>query len=241
MKRLLLTSAAALLVLVALGALFIGSGIYNVAADEPHTALVHRLLESTRERSIATRADDIDVPDLKNPEMARRGAGNYDAMCVDCHLAPGTEDSELSVGLNPTPPNLAKHAHIDAAEAFWVIKHGIKATGMPAWGKRMEDSYIWDLVAFLRVLPSLSPQQYAEEVAASGGHSHGGGESADHDHEHEQGEHHEEESEAGHAHDEPASGHSHDEEPAEHSHDEKAPPHSHEGGHSHAHPAETQR
>lgn len=218
MKRSLLIGAVALVVLIALGALFIGTGIYNVAADEPHTQPVYRLLEAARERSIAVRADDIDVPDLTDPAMARRGAGNYDSMCVGCHLAPDIEESELSVGLNPTPPNLTKHAHIDAAETFWVIKHGIKATGMPAWGKHMEDSYIWDLVAFLRALPSLSAQQYADEVAASGGHSHGGGESADHHHDeghdHEESEEHEEKSEAGHSHDE---------------------------AHEHAHSAETQR
>lgn len=77
----------------------------------------------------------------------------------------------------PAPPNLSKHEHFDPAEVFWVIKHGVKASGMPAWGKRMEDKYVWDLVAFLRQLPTLSPEQYATEVAASGGHSHGGGES----------------------------------------------------------------
>jgi mono/diheme cytochrome c family protein len=172
MKRSLLIGAAALVVLAALGALFVGAGMYNVAADEVHTPLVYRLLETVRERSIAARAKDIAVPDLTDPAMARRGAGNYDAMCVGCHLAPGVKDSELSVGLNPTPPNLSEHAHSDAAEAFWVIKHGIKATGMPAWGKHMEDFHIWDLVAFLRKLPSLSAEQYAAEVAASGGHSH---------------------------------------------------------------------
>jgi ketosteroid isomerase-like protein len=93
------------------------------------------------------------------------------------------EPTELSAGLSPAPPNLAKHAHSDAAEAFWVIKHGVKATGMPAWGKHMEDPDIWEIVALLRKLPSLSAEQYQAEVAASGGHSHGEGESADHGHE----------------------------------------------------------
>jgi ketosteroid isomerase-like protein len=93
------------------------------------------------------------------------------------------DPTELSAGLSPAPPNLAKEAPADAAEAFWVIKHGIKSTGMPAWGKHMEDQYIWDIVGFVRKLPSLSAEQYRAEVAASGGHSHGGGESADHSHE----------------------------------------------------------
>lgn len=187
MKKTLLIAAVIAAVLIAIGALVIGAGLYNVAADEPHTALVHRLLDIARERSIAVRAADIDVPNLEDPASARRGAGNYDSMCMGCHLAPGMADSELAVGLYPSPPDLTKAADIDPAKAFWAIKHGVKASGMPAWGKSMEDEYIWDMVAFLRKLPTLSAQQYAEEVAASGGHSHGGGESIRQSHEEDAG------------------------------------------------------
>jgi mono/diheme cytochrome c family protein len=182
MNKALLIIVAALVALVALGALIVGTGVYNVAASEPHTGFVYRILETTRARSIAARASDIEVPKLDDPAMVRRGAGNYDAMCVGCHLAPGKAESELSSGLYPTPPDLTEHAHVEPAEMFWAIKHGIKFTGMPAWGKSMKDPYIWDLVAFVRKLPSLSPQQYAAEVAASEGHSHGGGESESHSH-----------------------------------------------------------
>jgi mono/diheme cytochrome c family protein/ketosteroid isomerase-like protein len=174
MKRTLSIVAITLLAVVLLGALVVGSGALSVAADEPHSSLVFGILDTARERSIEARAADIQVPTLDDAAMVRRAAGNYDAMCAKCHLAPGMDPTELSAGLAPTPPNLAKHAQEDAAEAFWVIKHGIKATGMPAWGKHMRDPYIWDLVAFLRKLPSLSAEQYQAEVAASGGHSHDG-------------------------------------------------------------------
>lgn len=213
MKKTLVISIIVLAVVAALGALGIGAGFYNVAADEAHSHLVYRLLETTRERSIAVRVRGIKAPDLDDPASVRRGAGNYDSMCMGCHLAPGMADSELSVGLYPAPPNLTEAAGVDPAEAFWVIKHGIKASGMPAWGKRMEDTYIWDLVAFLRKLPTLSAEQYAEQVAASGGHSHGGGESVSHSH---------------------AEGEEHDAEPADHpSHDEE------EHAHDHADPKPT--
>lgn len=175
-------SVAAAVVAVALGALaataFVASSAYNVGADDPHYRLTRSVLETVRTRSVAAQARDIEVPDLQDPARIRRGAGNYDAMCASCHLAPGAAPSELSRGLYPAPPELAQRSDIDAAQAFWVIKHGIKASGMPAWGKSMDDPYIWDLVAFVKRLPDLSPGQYEAEVAASSGHSHGGGETA---------------------------------------------------------------
>lgn len=179
MKKIAMTSALVVLGLAVIAAVAIASGAYNVAADEEHTAFGRWLLETIRERSIDARTADVMIPDLEDPERIRRGAGNYDAMCASCHLAPGVDSTELSRGLNPKPPVLSKAVQSDRARTFWVIKHGLKATGMPSWGESMEDEYIWDLVALVHRLPNLSVEQYAAEVAASGGHSHGGGESAE--------------------------------------------------------------
>jgi mono/diheme cytochrome c family protein len=177
-----ITVTAVLLVLAAGLGVFAWSGYYNVAADDPHTTPVYRALETMRERSIRARAMRIAVPpDLAAAERIRQGAGNYDAMCMDCHLAPGMTSTELSRGLYPAPPDLSR-VEVDAAQAFWTIKHGIKASGMPGWGGSMDDGYIWNLVAFVQALPEMTPEAYRTAVAASDGHSHGGGESGAHDH-----------------------------------------------------------
>lgn len=165
-------------------------GWIDVAADVPHARAVHSVIEFARERSIARRSREVvPPPDLADAERIRRGAGNYDAMCVDCHLAPGVAQTEIRRGLYPQPPELAKATAAGssperaAARSFWIVKHGIKATGMPAWANGgMDDAAIWDLVAFVGVLPTLSPQQYRNEVKASDGHAHGGMEGA-HPHE----------------------------------------------------------
>ena len=162
--------------------LFVWLGLYNMAADDPHLKPTYNVLQTVRERSIAVRAGKLEVPaDLNTPERIKQGAGNYNAMCMGCHLAPGMADTELSKGLYPAPPNLTQE-EVRAAKAFWVIKHGIKASGMPAWGKSMEDDYIWNMAALLQELPKLSAQQYQALVESSGGHSHGGGETKPHEH-----------------------------------------------------------
>ena len=164
------------------GLAFAYSGIYNVAADDPHTRPVYTLMEIVRDRSIAARASKLEAPaDLTSEARIRQGAGNYNAMCMGCHLAPGMGETELSRGLYPRPPDLTK-TMVDAAEAFWVIKHGIKASGMPAWGQSMQDEYVWNMAAFLQQLPKLDKAGYDALVASSGGHSHGGNETTPHEH-----------------------------------------------------------
>jgi mono/diheme cytochrome c family protein len=181
-RKTLLTLVALAAVAVAAVAGFIWSGFYNVAADDPHTAPVYRLLETMRERSIQARAGRLEVPaDLMERERIVQGSGNYNAMCMGCHLAPGMDGTEMSRGLYPAPPDLSRTT-VEAAEAFWVIKHGIKASGMPAWGESMDDEYIWNMVAFLQELPGLDAGQYQAMVASSGGHDHGGGETEPHAH-----------------------------------------------------------
>jgi mono/diheme cytochrome c family protein len=164
-----------LLALVLLAISWAWSGIYNIAADVPHARPVHAFLELLRERSVAARASAIEVPVLDEEALIRAGAGNYDAMCSGCHLAPEMAETEVSRGLYPAPPNLAQSGIVNPGAAFWTIKHGIKASGMPAWGRSMQDSNIWGMVAFLQKLPKMTSQDYRAWVDASGGHSHGAG------------------------------------------------------------------
>ncbi|MCP5279726.1 MAG: cytochrome c [Thiobacillus sp.] len=193
-------AVATLGVLGLTGGAVVYSGLADVSADTPHGPIVYRLLETARERAIARRSTDITPPmDLDAAERQRQGAGNYAAMCADCHLVPGEENSEIRRGLYPIPPDLtranATEGSQGAARQFWIIKHGIKASGMPAWSKGgMEDAAIWDLVAFLKKLPGLSPEQYQSLVEASDGHSHAGAphaepEPADKGHDHDHGDH----------------------------------------------------
>ena len=146
--------------IVAAAAVVIVSGVYNVAADAPHTALVAKAIAIARERSIETRASGIKVPPLGDAKMIAEGAEHYSAMCTGCHLAPGMHENEMRPGLNPKPPILSSQAAEDAGEQFWIVKHGLKMTAMPAWGATHTDEEIWNIVAFLQKLPGMSPTRY---------------------------------------------------------------------------------
>jgi mono/diheme cytochrome c family protein len=164
-------------VAVGLVLLVVYLGFFNVAADVPHSAFVLAAMELVRDRSIAVRLKDVRVPPLDDPKLVAEGAEHYAGMCVDCHRAPGVKASQMREGLYPQPPDLTEHFDAGPAEEFWVIKHGIKMSAMPAWGKTHDDQSIWGIVAFLQRLPQLSPDQYRALVGAGRDDDH-------HDHHH---------------------------------------------------------
>jgi mono/diheme cytochrome c family protein len=162
MTKVILTVIAVLL-LGALGAaLFVESGFYNIGADDHHTKAVLALITQLRERSIEARLGEIKPQLSATPAMIKSGAEHYAALCVGCHLAPGAAKSDLRAGLYPHPPNLAQEDMQESRRAFWIIKHGIKMSAMPAWGKTLDDDAIWDVVAFVRKIPNLSAEDYQQ-------------------------------------------------------------------------------
>jgi mono/diheme cytochrome c family protein len=163
-----------LLALVGAGA-FLYSGMFDVGADVPHSPIVYRLLQASLQRSIEVHAENIVAPPLNDPKMIAEGAEHYAAMCAGCHLAPGKEQTEIRRGLYPRPPPLAEVPPRAPAQAFWVVKHGIKLTAMPAWGTTHSDAELWNIVAFLQKLPGMSADDYSKLTGpadADPGHEH---------------------------------------------------------------------
>jgi mono/diheme cytochrome c family protein len=157
-----LVIAAVLAVGVVGAGLFVESGLYNIGADDHHTKIVLAMIEQLRERSIGVRARAVEVPPLEDPKRVMAGAQRYAALCVGCHLAPGVTKSDIRPGLYPRPPNLAQEDTKDTQRAFWIIKHGIKMSAMPAWGKTLDDAAIWDIISFIRKMPDISADQYRQ-------------------------------------------------------------------------------
>ena len=228
--RILYSVLIAGVVLALSGFAFIHSGIYNVTAMEEQSALGNWALHTTMKSSVEARASELDVPsDLASEEMIRQGARAYDQLCVACHLKPGLEGTLLRQGLNPMPPSLTEAGHFDPAEQFWIIKNGIKMTGMPAWGVTHDDEDLWEITAFIQRLPSLSESEYTRltqpeqgmQAKADDGHDHdhgnmdgmmGGGSSSQSESSHGAPGHHAKSEPAGTSHTE-ASGHHGEEKP----------------------------
>jgi len=154
---------ASTLVILAIGAgAFIASGVYDIGADDHHTKIVLAIIGQLRERSIAVRSSAIEAHYVEDPVRIAAGAQHYAALCVGCHLAPGVTQSDIRRGLYPHPPNLVQEELQQAQRAFWIVKHGIKMSAMPAWGKTLDDAAIWEIVSFIRKMPDMTPETYQQ-------------------------------------------------------------------------------
>ncbi|MEA3274095.1 MAG: cytochrome c [Pseudomonadota bacterium] len=168
--------AVIVLLLAAGGALaFAYSGVFDVAATTRDAAVLRWILETTREHSVRSRAAAIVVPELSNEDRLSGGAKAFEEMCAGCHGAPGREPFLGAGDMNPPPPDLAGiAAERTPQELFWVVKNGLRMTGMPAWGPTHDDEQLWDLVAFMGRLPRLTPDGYRALAEGPGtdGHDH---------------------------------------------------------------------
>ncbi|SDY86705.1 c-type cytochrome [Citreimonas salinaria] len=164
---------AALFVLGVMGALLLGwSGLVSIAASSGHWAVTRWYLGWTMENAVETQSILVSKPegtDLDDPVLIRRAAGHYATGCAACHGAPGVPQSPVVQEMVPAPPRLEhKVAEWSDEELFWIVRNGIKFSGMPAWPAQDRTDEVWAQVAFLRALPDLSRAEYAE-LALGGG------------------------------------------------------------------------
>src|SRR6266404_4455944 len=174
MARIIGTAVAVIVLIAAGGLAFIFSGVYYIGADRPHWAVTAWLLDNIRDRSIDEHAEGIAVPPgFGGQAKIVAGAGHFAAHCALCHGAPGAQRGDIARGLYPRPPDLTEVAASESpAELFWVVKHGIKMSGMPAWSGQGDDA-LWSIVAFVQKLPTMNAQDYQGLLAANraqGGH-----------------------------------------------------------------------
>lgn len=159
-----LWQAAGLIVLLAVGGFAVAaSGIIPIKASSGHWAITAWFLNFSMGRSISTHSLGIKVPPLEEPHLVMKGAGHYETACRACHGSPELHQPRVAHAMTPHPPYLPpKIPQWDPEELFYLVKHGVKFTGMPAWPTQKRDDEVWAMVAFLRRYPELDAEEYRE-------------------------------------------------------------------------------
>jgi len=161
-RHLLIGAVIAIVVIVPLGAFaFVKSGIYNVGASHPHTKFTTWLTHETMIHSVGMRARSIVPPESVSAADISAGFCAYETHCVACHGAAGVARQQWVSGMEPQPPYLIDVTQrFTPSELFWIVRNGIKMTGMPSWRNSMSDRETWNVVAWLEASRKLPPQTY---------------------------------------------------------------------------------
>jgi cytochrome c553 len=158
---------ALLAALLAVGGFMLAaSGVIPIAASSGHFRITAWLLHFTMRRSVATHTLGDELPELDEPSLVLKGAGQYESACSPCHGRPGGRLPRVPRAMTPPPPPLGPGLtdKWDREELFYIVKHGIKFTGMPGWPTQQRDDEVRAMVAFLQTLPELDAEGYRRLV-----------------------------------------------------------------------------
>lgn len=175
MKSQLAKAAAGIVIVMAVGGLLVTwSGVVNIGASSGHWPGMGWFLQFAMRQSVQRHAAGIEVPPLNEPGMILRGAAHYATGCAPCHGEPGNPRTPIVRHMTPPvtflPPIIEQWK---PNELFWMVRHGLKYTGMPAWVAPGRPDEVWSMVAFLLRLPELDALAYEKlaygETAAGRG------------------------------------------------------------------------
>jgi mono/diheme cytochrome c family protein len=166
LKTAVLTLLAAAGLGAAAGFIVFRAGWYDIGATRPHFQAVYSLLEGGMRHSVQHHAKEVATPHLDAPGQVLRGAVLYGAHCAQCHGGPGTAPGAHGMSMQPVPgPLVDASGRWKPRELYWITRHGIKMSGMPAWEARLDEADTWAVVAFLVRLPALDARAYRSMTA----------------------------------------------------------------------------
>lgn len=167
--RTVLRTLAALAVIGILGAAaVVGFGLYNVSARQGHLPGVGWVLHTTFQQSVHLRApSQQEVPDdLDDPDRIKLGALHFKTACAFCHAVPGQIQTATARAMNPPPPHISEAVtQWEPAEMMWIVREGVKMSGMPHWPAEGRADEIWSVVAYLQAVDDMTAE---EQIALAG-------------------------------------------------------------------------
>jgi len=133
-------------------------GLMPVNADGDHSQLESTVMPLILHASIARRGSAETNPLPLSEQNLKAGLDTYKTMCARCHSTPGGIPSVYGHSFYPPAPQLGGGmSDYTDSQLFWTIKHGIRNTGMPAWGSMLSDDDIWQVVSLLKNSTDLPP------------------------------------------------------------------------------------
>ena len=170
--KFLLAILVVLLLAGGVAAFVVKTGRLPIAATTPPD-FVDRVTMTAKFKAVVRGASGLQVTVPADAASVSRGREHYVENCLPCHGAPGVKPAEFAEGMNPKPPDIdGSLQNYTDAQLFWVIKNGIRATGMPGFGVNHKDEEIAAIAAFVRHTPRLTPEERKDLAAAAAPEDH---------------------------------------------------------------------
>ena len=136
-------------------------GAFDTTASTPHPPVIAWATHQTMINAVRRAAADLPPPPPFAAADVKAGARLYAANCAVCHGGPGVARAAWTGGMTPAPPYLLDAGRqFTRNELYWIVRHGVKMTGMPAWEQTLSQQDVWRVVAFLGALPQMSASDY---------------------------------------------------------------------------------
>ncbi len=158
--RVRIAAAAALVILIAIPAWLLWTmASRGVSAREEPGPIETFLARTARRFAAPSGARDLKNPVEPTPLAIAEARDHYADHCAICHANNGSGRTEIGANMYPPAPDMrdAPTQQLSDGEIFYIIRNGIRLTGMPGWGG--EDEENWKLVLFIRHLPQLSAKE----------------------------------------------------------------------------------
>ncbi|HZC24808.1 MAG TPA: c-type cytochrome, partial [Candidatus Binatia bacterium] len=140
--------------------------VHRGFSTREHPGAVEASLATTMRRAaIPSRYKTVRSPIAATPDVIHEGMAHWADHCATCHANNGSGDTMYGKTMYPRPPDMRQRdtQGLSDGELYYVIKNGVRLTGMPAFGAPGDnDLDSWKLVAFIRHLPSLSQSEELE-------------------------------------------------------------------------------
>lgn len=163
MRGFILGIVFTLVVLIGGGYFLLEKGYVSFQADQPPMPMEKKIAMGAVDASTERNAPDTKNPVTASDENIVEGAKLYLTHCAGCHGIPSNTDSQFGRSFYPVVPPFFKEApDMPENQNFYIIQHGIRWTGMPAWNKTLSDAQIWQIVTFLSHVEKLPPAAQKE-------------------------------------------------------------------------------
>ena len=159
-----LVAFTALVTLAALLGLGVAAVRRGFSARDNPSALEAAMARTMRSLSVPSSMKSATNPFTATPELIAEQRAHFADHCALCHANNGSGETTIGKNMYPKPPDMrqAQTQNLTDGEIYAIIHHGIRLTGMPAWGDAVNDDQSWKVVLFIRHLPNLTPEEEKE-------------------------------------------------------------------------------